>query len=150
TGKLDTVDIYTVVGSAKLKGPITAIRLETLTDPSLPAKGPGRAENGNFVLNEFKVTSRPLGKPDEKPKAVRLNNPQATIQQDGFPVQNAIDNNPDTGWAIAPGVGKNQAALFRFQAPAAVPTDGIEFTVTMDQRYKDNHKLGKFRLSVTA
>jgi hypothetical protein len=32
----------------------------------------------------------------------------------------------------------------------AVPNDGVEFTVTMDQRYKDNHKLGKFRLAVTA
>jgi hypothetical protein len=149
-GKTDTVDIYTVVGSATLKGPITAIRLEALTDKALPKNGPGKAENGNFVLNEFKLTSRPLDKPDDKPKTVRLNNPQATIQQDGFPVNNAIDNNPDTGWAIAPGVGKNQSALFRFAAPVAVPDDGIEFTVVLDQRYKDNHKLGKFRLSVTA
>jgi hypothetical protein len=149
-GPTDTVDIYTVVGSARLKGPITAIRLEALTDPSLPGKGPGRAENGNFVLNEFKLTSRPAGKPDEKPKAIRLTGAQATFQQDGLPVANAIDNNPDTGWGIAPQFGKNQAAMFRFQAPVAVPTDGVEFTAVLDQRYKDNHKLGKFRLSVTA
>ena len=54
SGKPDAVDIYTVVGTAKLDEPITAIRLEVLADPSLPAKGPGRADNGNFVLNEFR------------------------------------------------------------------------------------------------
>ena len=34
---------------------ITGIRLEVFADPSLPAKGPGRSPNGNFVLSEFKV-----------------------------------------------------------------------------------------------
>jgi hypothetical protein len=150
SGKLDVVDIYTVVGTAKLKGPITAVRLEALSDRSLPGRGPGRASNGNFVLNEFKVTWRPGGDSEEKPKAVRLTNPQATFQQDGFAVANAIDNNPATGWGIFPQVGKDQAAMFRLQAPLAVPEDGVEFTVTMDQRHQDNHKLGKFRLSVTA
>ncbi len=35
---------------------ITAIRLEVLTDPSLPHQGPGRAPNGNFVLSELTVS----------------------------------------------------------------------------------------------
>jgi len=29
---------------------VTAVRLEALTDPSLPIRGPGRAENGDFAL----------------------------------------------------------------------------------------------------
>jgi hypothetical protein len=149
SGKSDAVDIYTVVGKVKSKEPITAVRIEVLADPSLPNRGPGRAENGNFVLNEFRLTARDLGKPDDKGKAVKLVNPQATFQQDGFPVQNAIDNNPATGWAIAPQLGKDHAALFRFQQPVAASPDGIEFTVVMDQRYPDNHKIGKFRISVT-
>ncbi len=32
---------------------IRSVRLEVLTDDSLPNKGPGRAGNGNFVLTEF-------------------------------------------------------------------------------------------------
>ncbi len=46
---------------------ITGIRLEALTDDQLPKRGPGRAENGTFVLTEIKLetspqfaTSRPL------------------------------------------------------------------------------------------
>ena len=34
---------------------ITGIRIEALTDERLPKKGPGRADDGNFVLSEFKV-----------------------------------------------------------------------------------------------
>ena len=35
---------------------ITGIRIELLTDASLPNNGPGRnPANGNFVLTEFKV-----------------------------------------------------------------------------------------------
>lgn len=39
---------------------ITAFRLEALTDDRLPEKGPGRADNGNAVLDEFRVTASPL------------------------------------------------------------------------------------------
>ena len=149
SGKTDAIDVYTVTGQAKFKDPITAIRIEVLADPSLPGKGPGRADNGNFVLSEFKVTARDLGKKDAKAAAVRLANPQATFQQDGFPAQNAIDNNPATGWAIAPQLGKDNAALFRFQQPAAA-ADGAELVVTLDHRFGTNHVVGKFRLSVTS
>src|SRR5262249_47574979 len=49
-------EIYTITATSKLQG-ITAIRLEALTDPSLPKNGPGRAGgNANFVLSEFKVS----------------------------------------------------------------------------------------------
>ncbi|MBW3541939.1 MAG: DUF1549 and DUF1553 domain-containing protein, partial [Planctomycetes bacterium] len=46
-------------GSAAGGGSITAVRLEALTHPSLPEKGPGRADNGNFVLSEFEVLVGP-------------------------------------------------------------------------------------------
>ena len=38
---------------------ITAIRLEALTDDALPNHGPGRAANGNFVLNEVRLIAGP-------------------------------------------------------------------------------------------
>jgi hypothetical protein len=143
------VDIYTLVSEAKLAGTITALRIEALTDTGLPAKGPGRAANGNFVLNELRANQRPLDKPDEKPKPVKLNGVEATVDQDGFPVKNATDNNPATGWAIGNGIGKNQAALFRLQQPVKAD-DGVLLTVVMDQRFGGGHNIGKFRLSVTA
>src|SRR4029079_13297043 len=38
---------------------ITALRLEMLTHDSLPAKGPGRAPNGNFVLTDIRLATGP-------------------------------------------------------------------------------------------
>jgi Tol biopolymer transport system component len=60
SGTLPTTDVYTVTAFTSLAG-ITGIRLETLTDPSLPVLndaegGPGRQPaDGNFVLTEFQV-----------------------------------------------------------------------------------------------
>ena len=148
SGKTGAVDIYNVLAEAKLKGTITALRIETLADASLPKKGPGRSENGNFVLNELRVQARPLEKADEKPKPVKLTKPLASFEQDGFPAANAIDTNPATGWAVMGGTGKDQAVAFTFEKPVAV-AEGIALTVVMDQRFGTNHTIGKFRLSVT-
>lgn len=63
SGVLQPVDLYTVTATTRLTG-ITGIRLETLSDPSLPFNGPGReALNGNFVLSEFLVSQRAGGAP---------------------------------------------------------------------------------------
>lgn len=147
-GKAAETELYTVTGLAELDAPVTAMRLEVLADPTLPAKGPGRADNGNFVLNEFRVTAKPLDKPDATATPVKLRALAAIFQQDGFPAQNAVDNNPGTGWATAPRFGQDNAALFRFDKPVVGPA-GAYFTVTLDQRFGTRHVIGKFRLAVT-
>ncbi len=148
SGKLDPVDIYTVDAEVKLKGAITALRLEVLTDPSLPAKGPGRAENGNFVLSEFSVQTRPLEKKEEKLKGVKLVRPLATFEQGGFPVRNAVDGNRATGWAISGGIGSNQMAVFNFDKPVT-GKDGILLEAKFQHEFGNGHTIGKFRLAVT-
>jgi hypothetical protein len=148
SGKTDAIDIYTVVGSVETDKPITAIRLEVLADPSLPVKGPGRAENGNFVLSEFRLTSRPLDKPEMPTAPIKLAAAGQVFQQDGFPAANAVDGNPATGWATAPRFGQDNAALFKFDKPVSGPK-GREFTAVLDQRFGTAHVIGKFRLSVT-
>ena len=56
-------DTYTVKAHSDLHG-ITAFRVEALPDETLPAGGPGRAENGNAVLSELTVAvERPSTKP---------------------------------------------------------------------------------------
>jgi hypothetical protein len=145
--KLTSPELYTVVVEPKAET-ITGIRLEALTDKSLPANGPGRAPNGNFVLHEFKVTVTGPEQ-DAKPKPVALVNAQATFSQDQFAIGGAIDGNAATGWAIAPEMGKNQAAVFQLKEPLKL-TEGTKLTFTLDQRFQDKqHNLGKFRLSVT-
>jgi hypothetical protein len=148
-GKNSGPETYTVTAKTKLAG-ITAVRLELLTDPSLPQKGPGRAPtNGNFVLSEFKLAVRKEGAtgPGE---AVAFAKAQATFSQDGYPVAAAIDDNPATGWAVAPRQGQPQTALFGSKAPFG-SAEGSTLTFTLVQAFPGkDHNLGKFRLSVTA
>jgi hypothetical protein len=140
-------DTYTVTVNTRTTG-ITAIRLEVMPDDSLPAKGPGRAgTNGNFVLNEFQVAIKEEGSKD-KPKRVMLVNAQATFSQTNYPVSAAIDNNPATGWAIAPESGKGQMATFEFAQPIGF-AKGTEITFTLIQKFGTQHTIGRFRLSVT-
>jgi hypothetical protein len=145
TGPNVTPETYTITFETKLKG-ITGIRLEALADSKLPKKGPGRAENGNFVLNEFKIEAT---KPDKSAaQKIKLQRPQADFSQDGYPINNAVDGNPDSGWAIAPQLGKSHTAVFEAQSPFGFP-EGTVITVTMLQKTVKDHNLGKFRISAT-
>ncbi len=123
----------------------TGFLLETLPDDSLPAKGPGRAINGNFVLSEFKAT---YSLNDKKPIPVPLTNPKSTFNQDQFPIANAIDNNLTTGWAISPQFGKANSAYFQIQTPTLFKDKG-EFTITLTQNFGTQHTLGRVRISLT-
>jgi hypothetical protein len=146
SGKNPSPETYTITAQSKLQG-ITAIRLEVLPDPSLPVKGPGRAGNGNFVLNEFRLAFTPAN--EKKGKPLGLRNAQTDFSQDGWAVAGAIDNNPASGWAVMPEFGKPHWATFELAAPFTLPA-GAKFTLTMLQRYEGkDHNIGRFRLSVT-
>ncbi|MCY2941842.1 MAG: hypothetical protein NTV50_09260 [Planctomycetota bacterium] len=123
----------------------TGILLEVLPHDTLPAKGPGRAPNGNFVLNEFKATFNLEG---QKPEPLPLTNPKSTFNQATFPIANAIDNNLTTGWAISPEFGKPSSAYFQIQNPALFKDKG-ELTITLIQNFGTQHTLGRFRISLT-
>ena len=51
-GQVLDADVYEVTAEVQ-PGTITSLRLEVLTDSSLPGGGPGRTTRGNFVLNEL-------------------------------------------------------------------------------------------------
>ncbi|MFO0885447.1 MAG: autotransporter-associated beta strand repeat-containing protein [Pirellulales bacterium] len=56
SGAIPASDVYTVKFTTSLPN-ITGIRLEALTDASLPATGPGRnPASGNFVVDDFSVS----------------------------------------------------------------------------------------------
>ena len=59
---------------------ITAFRLEVLPDERLKTGGPGRADDGNFVLSELDIQAAPLAKPRES-KKVDLQKPLADVIQ---------------------------------------------------------------------
>ncbi len=147
-GPLPNTGTYTL----RLKVPqgnLTGLRLEALPDDALPAKGPGRAENGNFVLTTLTVKAKPLGTAGPA-KPVKLVNPQATFAQTRFPIENALTRQANKGWAIAPQFGKAHMAIFEFEQSQG-NAQGVELIVTLDQKFAAaaKHLLGKFRLTVT-
>ena len=130
---------------------ITGLRLEVLADPSLPRGGPGRFEDGNFVLNELAVTLAPKSDPKQA-KRVPLTNPLADFGQSGFEIKNAVDGlpNPNKGWAVSGEIGRNHWATFDLAASAKL-TDATVVTVTLKHGYDGkNFMPGKFRVSVSS
>jgi cytochrome c553 len=145
-GPRPEVDTYTVEANADLRD-ITAVRLEVLTDDSLPHKGPGRQDNGNLHLSEFRVQAAPQRNPAAK-QAVVLQNPSADFNQEGWTIAMAIDGNPRTAWGIYPEVGKPHAAVFEFKDPVSFE-GGAVLTFTLEQRHGGGHLIGRLRLSAT-
>jgi hypothetical protein len=114
----------------------------------MPAKGPGRAPNGNFVLSEFQVTVAPADDPT-KTQPVVFKRAVADFSQQTYEVAKAIDGKLDTGWAVAPQFGKTHVAVFETKEPLGFPA-GTVLTVTMEQHHVDKvHNVGRFRLSLT-
>ncbi|HWC89038.1 MAG TPA: hypothetical protein VG433_05275, partial [Pirellulales bacterium] len=143
----NTRDVYSIAAATDLVG-ITGIRLEALTDPKLPAQGPGRAPNGNFVLSELRATAAAKSDP-AKTLPVALQNASADYSQPAWDVAGAIDGNPATGWAVDAQEGKSHSAVFEMRDEVNFP-GGAVFTFSFDHQFADGlHQLGKFRLSVT-
>lgn len=140
-------DVYTLKAETDLQG-ITGIRLEAMTDDSLPAKGPGRAQNGNFVLNELTLTASSKADPS-KSAEIRFQNASAEFSQANWPVAGAVDGNEGTGWAVSPQFGKTHVATFETTADAGFEGGNL-LTFKLSQQYQDGkHLLGRFRISVT-
>jgi hypothetical protein len=136
-------DTYTIVAHLG-PGPVSAIRLELLTDGSLPGGGPGRQDNGNLHLNEFSVlaASSETGKQELSWSRV-----QADFNQEGWTVASAVDHNPKTGWGIYPQVGKSHQAVFTLLQPIRDGA-GTALLITLRQTHGTGHLIGRFRLAV--
>ncbi len=148
SGRNPDKDVYTVTAPIE-GGPISAIRIEALTDPSLTNGGPGRSVNGNVVLTDVTLEVAEADAPDEF-EPVALAKATADFSQDGFPVSSAIDGKPETGWAIDPQEGKPHAAVFSTKSP--VPggrATALRLILAFGSPFA-SHQLGKFRVSVTS
>ncbi len=170
-GAVAPTDTYTLVFDADTDA-FAALRLETLTHPSLGAQGPGRTPHGNFVLSEIAVAAAPRA--GGAARKVAIANASAEVEQPMFPIAAAFDGQPATGWGIhAPDqpLNRDRSAVFHFAqpptspaapattpgtappgsaaaaGPAATPT---RWTVTLRQEQGGGHLIGRFRLAFGA
>jgi hypothetical protein len=137
TGARPATDTYTVTARSPLPR-VAAVRLEVLTVDDHPYKGPGRQDNGNFHLSEFRVEV--AGKP------VALHRPTADFNQAGWTIEHAIDGKPESAWGIYPEVGKAHHAVFQLKQPV----EGGVLTFVLEQLHGRHHLIHRPRLSVTA
>ena len=138
SGDMSKSDTYELDFRTELRG-ITAIRLEVLADERLPMHGPGRVyyegEIGDFFLSEFSLHA--------SGERVRLGKATQTF---GGGIAKAIDGDPQSGWTISGGQGRDHQAVFQLEKPL---TDTGEFTIKMLFERYFAAGLGKFRISVT-
>ena len=101
----NTPDRDTYTFEVESKGPIGGpFRLEAIADPGLPGGGPGRADFGNFVLTDFRVTAGV--------RNLLWHRAFADYSQDGYQVSHAIDRNPSSGWGVSLRTGESHSAVF--------------------------------------
>jgi Protein of unknown function (DUF1549)/Protein of unknown function (DUF1553)/Planctomycete cytochrome C len=155
-GDNSTANNYKVTARTQLKN-ITGYRLEFLTDPNLPRGGPGRANDGNFILTDFSVDAAPSDRPDAASKVV-LSSVTTDFQRPDFPVKNVIDGNSKTHWSGDAGPGRrNEDREIVFVASQPSGFDGgTTLTFQVAQKFDESVDLrgvkpniGRFRISVT-
>ena len=143
-GPVPGKDTYTVTLKTEL-AEITGLKLETLTDPSLPGMGPGRgdARRPNFVLHKLSASVEINGEPGP---AVKFKSAAADFSQKNFAAAGAIDDDPKTGWAINPQFGKPHEATFLCLEPIR-GGEGTELTVKLEQNQGAGRTIGRLRIS---
>ena len=100
-GPKGKTEVYTLVAPAEVKD-VTAIRLEAL--PGIrPKTKVGRSRNGNAVLTDFLLRTGAASS-SKMAESLKFKIASADYSQDGFPVANAIDDDPKSGWGIYPEV----------------------------------------------
>ncbi|MDR3636886.1 MAG: PSD1 and planctomycete cytochrome C domain-containing protein [Isosphaeraceae bacterium] len=146
SGPRPVEETTTIVAQTTLRG-ITAVRLEVLPDDRLPSRGPGRNDNGNLHLTEFRLSAAPVGKPGEA-RPIAVTRAVADFDQAGWGVAAAIDGNAQTAWGIYPEVAKPHEAAFELKEDVGFE-GGTALTIALQQTFPAGHPIGRFRLSVT-
>lgn len=153
---------------------ISAVRLEVLTDPNLPRRGPGRSYKGTFGLTEFKLEVAPTNAPEKK-IAVKFASATADVTQPvrkleaNFddkstnnrvtgPIEMALDGSNETAWDIDVNPrhrNQDRKAVFQAATNFGFP-QGTTLTFLLNQNAggwnSDDHMnnlIGRMRLSVT-
>jgi mono/diheme cytochrome c family protein len=161
-GDASTNNTYVVKAKTKLAN-ITGIRLEVLSDTSLPHSGPGRRlADGVAALNEFSVETAPAGSNEERPtgKRVAISAATSDLETARNTAKHAIDGDGRTAWSsdtLTALRHQDRKLVFALQQPVTLGADA-QFVFQLVQKFPDINAIefgihpviGRFRLSVTA
>ena len=126
---------------------VRSVRVEVLTDDSLPNRGPGRSADGNFLLSEFWFRTG-------DGRELRFNKAQADHSQQNHRVTHAIDGNSKTGWSVgeSPDGGANHNRVAWFVLPKTLEVEkGHALTFVLQfENGESVSNLGRLRLSISS
>jgi WD40 repeat protein/tetratricopeptide (TPR) repeat protein len=135
-------DVYTISAVGPLDR-VAAVRLEVLPDASLPHRGPGRHETGNFHLRAFRLYQAPgAGEKARKPVPLRRAWASYEWKASDEDIVGTIDESLNKFWHVWGRLGEAHEAVFLLRDPAP----GKDRPFLIELRHRLN--LGRFRLSV--
>jgi hypothetical protein len=151
-GKNPDADAYEVTARTDLTG-ITGVRLEVMSDPSLPGGGPGRDPDGNFFLSDFEMEAAPTDGSAGSQKIV-FKEAAADESQQGYEFKNLVNDKPrPKGWAIELSTEKSliirRGVLIPDKPFGFAPGTALTFRLKHDMPHSAT-AIGRFRISVTA
>jgi hypothetical protein len=149
-----------------------ALVLAMIPDDTLPNRGPGGVDGGNFILTRFRATlipavqTPPLDVAQGQTQSTNVQsapeteleftNARATFEQGGWPIADALKTGPgkkkegEGGWAIAGGTGKAQTATFFLAKPVEIgPGTKLRISLECENEQWAQHVLGSFRLALS-
>jgi hypothetical protein len=146
-------DTYELNANTNLTG-ITGVRLEVISDPSLPAGGPGRDAEGNFFLSDFEVQAAPADKPASVQKIVFKSSAADESQSAAYGFENLTNDKPrPKGWSIDEADDK----FVTTRRGVLIPDKPFGFAggTLLTIRMKHNMRfskcgIGRFRISVSS
>lgn len=143
---------------------LTGLRIDVLPDESLPKSGPGRADNGNFVLSEVRAELVSVEEEADEAtnKLITLRFARAAasfeqsagnekVPQEGWTAASVIDGDEHGstgGWAILPEVGQKHSIWLLPSEPHALA--GRKLLLHLDQNHSSpKHTIGHFQVAVS-
>lgn len=138
--------IYTINAKTSLKQ-VTALRLDVLLDDSLPSRGPGRKDDGTFVLTGVEVRFQPAAGAPEK--IIPLRRAIADYSQTDHEASSLLKG--QGSWAIWRNGAtlQNQSLVVELAETLAIKEDST-LTITLKQESPwAGCNLGRFSLSAT-
>jgi hypothetical protein len=148
-GANPNTDTYEVQYEVAKGGTVYALRLEALTDETRVDNSPGRATNGNFVLSEFEAEILRKASP-ETAEPLPFSEAKADHSQEKFPIEQAIDGDPATGWA-AEGFTRHESRTAVFtpkSSPSLQAGDILKIRLRHESEFA-GHGIGRFRVSIS-
>ncbi|MDA7916224.1 PSD1 and planctomycete cytochrome C domain-containing protein [Verrucomicrobia bacterium] len=144
-GSLPGTSVYDLVCSFDSEFTIAGIKIEALSHPDLPGKGPGRGDvkRPNFILSELSVSIEDAG----ESRPVTLHSAFADYSQKGWEVGKSIDQNRKTGWAIGQKWAVPHWAAYSLKNPGVLKA-GSRLRLVLDQNFGRGRTIGRLRVSV--